>query len=333
MEMQIIENQISKNDIEERLKQLLERLKQIDERLKQLQENKNGIYAIPMRELRKEDISKATSDIHEKMKLTCERIELRHLIDEYQIHLRKNSYKEGTDPFVEDLKDPSNIPQFSWGIIESDPVDKPIIFEQSEEGKEYIRVTNHGRFRYLNGKSDVPVGRIETGTNTIIAEVQAVKTENKTIIQAEDIKTLLTQHPEFFAETLNLIAITKGKGDQQSSYLVLSPIGKEQLTDENIRSFFISEYCSDEYLKSVTTAENGLYAGNIKSEEGSCRIVYEETSVRAAKLAEYVPGTTLKVFDMGNGDIRKHQGSEATFEEMRGYYERIEMEGFRGWGR
>lgn len=290
---------IVKNEIKQKLKEL-------KKELQQLEQNKNPSSSM----------SKNDSNDLEYLKATAEmkrRIQLRGLIR----NLMRDLYKNGTDPFVEDLTDSSDLPEFSWGINEKEESDREIIFEKTGND-EYIRVTNYGKFEYMTGKSGVSIENIPDSNHVTIDVEHFIRYGDQIRIFSNDINEAIARHPEYLGERLNLLRITKGMGGNQRDYFILSPIQQQQLQDEEIRKVFIDEYCSDIYLDSVVTGENGIYAGNIvKEQDGFCAIRYAKSSVRAAKLAELLTGTAQLHVKISEGNIRKLPGIPETFRQIR----------------
>ena len=114
-------------------------------------------------------------------------------------------------------------------------------------------------------------------------------------------------------EKIKLLKISKGEGENAREYFIFSPVTEKDLEDPEIQKFFVDFYCSDEYLKQVVLGENGMYAGGIKkSEDGTCKIRFKENSVRAAKMAKSIPGTTQLMVEPidGSGTLKVPGGYE-----------------------
>lgn len=290
---------------------VLKKLKELRKELANLEENVSPYNNMPFREIQGLEYLKATEELKR-------RIELRGLIRKYESILMRDYYKKGTEPLVQDLSDFLNPPEFSWGINENEEVNREVIFEQSVEGKDPIKVTSYGSFRYLTGESDVSIKDIPDPNHIIIQAEHFLKYGDKVRIPAEEINRETRNHPEYFAERLNLLRISRGQGENQRDYFVLSPIQKFQLQDEAVRRFFEEVYCSDLYLHSVITGENGAYAGNIiKDQDGFCSIKYDKSSVRAAKIAEWVKGTTQMSVNISEGNNVNLIGPSETFKQIR----------------
>lgn len=292
-------------------KQLLGRINMLRKELQELEKQKSNLTSIPVSEGKGLEYLKATEELKE-------RIRIKGLLRKYEDMLTKCSYEEGTSHWVEDLQNSSNLPEFSWGIREKEEAAREVILKQEEGEEGYIDVVNYGKFEYLTGESGVHIQDMPNSDYVTIEVKKFLKYKDKISILPTDINESIRQHPEYLAERLNLLRITKGTGQNQRSYFVLSPIQKKQLEDEKTREFFIKEYCSDLYLESVTKGNNGIYAGNIsKSEDGFCTIKYAKSSTRAAKLAEMLPGSTLLHVDFFNGESREIPGPSETFDGIR----------------
>lgn len=286
--------------------QVKENLKKWKKELEQLEKNKSPLSSIP-KSSSNDDLGYLRAT--EEMK---RRIQLRGLIR----NALRELYKSGTDSFAQELTDLSDIPEFSWGIRELERRDREIIFEGAGNG-EYIKVTNYGSFEYMTGKSGVSIQDIPDSNYVKIPIEHFLRYRDQIRILPTDIKEALKQHPEYLAERLNLIRVTKGTGENQRDYFILSPIQRHYLEDEEVREVFVNEYCSDEYLNSVVNGENGRYAGNIvREKDGICAIRYQRSSVRAAKLAELVPETTELHFNMLDGEERKLPARQGTFKQI-----------------
>ena len=290
--------------------QLIETIKTLEKQLEQLEENKTPAYSMPQKDSNGLEYLKATEDLKEKIKI-------KGLIRKYRYMLMQDLYTKETAPFVEDLTNSSQLPQFSWGIREKEEKDREVVFEETDSNQDYIKVINYGKFEYLTGQSGVHIADMPDSDNLTIRLEHFLKYNNKTTLFAEDINKATNQHPEYMGERLYLLRIIKGFGSNQRSYFILSPINQSYLEDEDIREFFAKEYCSDLYLDSVTKGENGIYAGNIvKSEDGFCTIKYSKASTRAAKLAELLTGSTQLHIDFASGDSKEIAGGEETFKSI-----------------
>lgn len=291
--------------------QLLQSIKELEIQLEQLESNKTEAYSTPKENSAGLDYLKATEDLKDI-------IRIKGLIRKYRHMLMQDLYKKETTPFVEDLLNSSELPEFSWGIREKEEKDREVIFEQTDSKQDYIKVTNYGKFEYLTGQNGVHIMDMPDSDNITINMEHFLKYNDKTRLFAEDINETTRKHPEYMGEKLYLLRITKGVSPNQRNYFVLSPINKSYLEDEDIRKFFVKEYCSDLYLDSLTKGENGIYAGNVsKSEEGFYTIKYSKASTRAAKLAELIPGSTQLHVDFGNGDSKEISGVIETFVQIR----------------
>lgn len=291
--------------------QLLEKIMILKKELQKLESAKTPISSMPKSEANGLEYLKATEDLKD-------RIRIKGLLRKYEDMLTKCSYEEGTLHWVEDLQDSSNLPEFSWGIREKEEEDREVILKQKEGEQDYLEVVNCGKFEYLTGKSGVHIQDMPNSDYVTIEVEHYLQLGDKIAILPTDIEEAIKQHTEYLGERLNLLRVTKGTGNNQRSYFILSPIQKEQLEDKNVREFFIKEYCSDLYLESVTKGNNGIYAGSIsKSDDGFCSIQYSKSSTRAAKLAEMLPGSTMLYLEFLNGETRELPGLSEMFEGIR----------------
>lgn len=260
----------------------------------------------------------------EKIKLTevaKKRFEIKAIIKSYNEILKKRlyfdkemickrTYIQGTERALENYK-ASDTSGFSWGLDELESEGRKVFFQGITEDqlkKEVITVINYGEFRFLEGQSGVNIEDIPYESISRLYEISPLlRCDGKNIVTAQDIRQVLEKDNRDINEKIRLLRISRGEGKNAREYFILSSVTEKDLEDTEIQKFFLEFYCSDAYLRQVAEGENGIYAGRIKKcEDGICKIRFKENSVRAAKLAKNVPGTTqLIVQSIDKGSILK----------------------------
>lgn len=237
------------------------------------------------------------------------KLQLKRLIRLCSVIYTKKLHKDSAEKTLTDLQDIKKQPKFSWGIEEFDSSERSIIFEEDE-----IKATALGIFEWAFGRENLSLEQIRQ---------QNIKTVNllgnnadKVRLPIKELEKLLKQSRQ--EEILYLFRIERQNPNGKRNYYILSPITKKLLENEKVRNFFTDVYCSHEYLKSISESEDGIYAGNICIDDnGNPYVRYNESSTRAAKLAESVQGTTTLEVKISDVDRRKLPGSLETFRQVR----------------
>lgn len=311
---------INSNELNLTAAEIQQKIQELESQLAQLGEEGSSLGENPARELT--ELQKIK--LSEKAK---RRLEIKAIIKSYSEILKKrlyldkeiiceSTYIEGTERALQNTETSEEL-EFSWGLDELESDRRKVIFQGTTgDGteKEPVTVTEYGEFRFLEGKSKVSIGDIPYEPISRSYEISSfLRFEGKNLFKAEDIKQIIEKDYRDMHEKIKLLKISKGEGENAREYFIFSPVTEKDLEDPEIQKFFLDFYCSDPYLKQVVSGENGRYAGRIKkSADGTCKIGFKENSVRAAKLAKSIPGTTQIMVESidGSGTLKFPGGYE-----------------------
>ena len=315
---------MNSNELNLTAEEIRQRIQELEDKLTELEGEEAYFKGIPIQKLDQPEQEKLIEnakkrlEINFKIKSYEEMLKKRLDIDKQRIFER--TYTEGTERALQNTETSEEM-KFSWGLDELESDRRKVIFRGTigdETKKEPVTVTEYGEFRFLEGKSGVEIGDIPYEPISRSYEISAfLRIEGKNLFKREDIMQdimqILKQDYINMHEKIKLLKISKGEGENAREYFIFSPVTEKDLEDPEIQKFFVDFYCSDEYLKQVVLGENGMYAGGIKkSEDGTCKIRFKENSVRAAKMAKSIPGTTQLMVEPidGSGTLKVPGGYE-----------------------
>lgn len=297
--------------------EIQEKIEELEKKLAQLGENESILGENPAKDLtglqriKLTEVAKKRLEIKATIKSYSEILKERLYANKEIIS--KRTYIEGTERALQNSKNFDTM-GFSWGLDELESEGRKIVFQGATDvniGKEAVTVTEYGEFRFLEGRSGVRIEDIPYEPISKLYEISPLlRCDGKNLVRAEDIRQVFEKDYKNMHEKIRLLRISRGEGQNAREYFILSSVTEKDLEDPEIQRFFLEFYCSDEYLKQVISGENGIYAGRVKkSSDGTCKIGFKENSVKAAKLARTVPGTTqLIVQPIDKGSTLKVPG-------------------------
>lgn len=293
--------------------EIREKIQKLQEKIKELREPKEPLWQKTIVGLSTKEAISLDDDAKTILALEQK-------IKYYREMFNERAYMEGTTTAISTSGVLDEQIDISWGINEVFSHDRKI-FYKGIASCQPITVVNYGEFRFIEGEQGVRIEEIKENLKQKEYEILPYLRDMKTgraKVKAEDVGTIIGEGMKELHEKIRLLRITKGEGENYRDYFILSSISERDLTNPEILKFFLDYYCSDAYLKKASEGENGIYAGGIKQlEDDTCRIAFNPYSIRAAKLAQSVPGTTQLFVDTVDGkETLKVPGEQETLKQV-----------------